>query len=189
MTSLAVIGGGITGLAAARQGVSLGCDVTVFEASDRWGGCIDTTPLAGHDIDVGPDAFLCREASAVALCDELGLTLTSPAASSAGVLRHGMLRQIPRGTLLGIPGDPMVLRKAGMVGWAGALRASIEPWLPLRPLRADTDIASFVKHRIGASVFNATVGPLVGSIHAGRADDLSVRAVIFRRGFALLRRG
>src|SRR5215216_4905060 len=103
---LAVVGGGITGLAAAWEAVSRGAEVTVHEASDRFGGKLRTTPFAGHAVDEGADAFLGRVPDGLALCVELGIadTLVSPVTGDAFVWRGGRLRPIPDG-VLGIPLD------------------------------------------------------------------------------------
>ena len=92
---IAVIGGGITGLAAAHCLVEGGAHVTVFEAGDRVGGVIRTTPFAGHPaIDEGADAFLARVPWAVDLARtvSLGESLTSPATARAAVWWDGPAR-------------------------------------------------------------------------------------------------
>ena len=102
---IAVIGGGIAGLAAAHAIVSSGANVTLFEAGSRFGGMILTTPFAGHPaIDEGADAFLARVPWAVDLARrvELGESLTSPAVGKAAVWWNG-LHDIPEGLLLGLP--------------------------------------------------------------------------------------
>ena len=71
--TLAVVGGGISGLAAAWEGVRRGADVVVLEASDRAGGVLATSPLGDFAVDEAADAFLARVPEAVDLCRELGL--------------------------------------------------------------------------------------------------------------------
>ena len=84
---LAVVGGGISGLAAAWEGMRRGADVAVLEAGGRPGGKLGSSPIAGIDLDEGADAFLARVPEAVELCDELGLggDLVSPATGTAYV--------------------------------------------------------------------------------------------------------
>src|ERR687898_50898 len=104
---LAVVGGGISGLAAAWEGMRCGADVAVLEAGARPGGKVGTWSIAGLDLDEGADAFLARVPEAVDLCDELGLggDLVSPATGTAYVWIDGALRQLPSDQLLGVPTD------------------------------------------------------------------------------------
>ena len=100
---IAVIGGGISGLAAAwelhqRAEPAGATDVTIFEP-DRLGGCIRTTDFAGHLVDEGPDAFLTRVPEAVQLCRELGISdeLVPPAVGRSMLWWRGRLRPLPEG--------------------------------------------------------------------------------------------
>ena len=95
---LAVVGGGITGLAAAWEAVTDGIDVTLHEAGDRFGGKLLTTPFAGHPVDAGADAFLARVPEGRDLCTELGIasTLVSPATGDAYVWRGRTPASHPR---------------------------------------------------------------------------------------------
>lgn len=182
---LVVVGGGITGLAAAweaseRDGVS----VTVVEAGDRLGGKIRTSPITLPDgttlrIDEGADAFLARVPDAVRLCEELGLgdELTSPAVGRAKVLVDGELRFLPARTVLGVPLDLDELEAAGLLSPAGLeeVRAGDDPSEP--PLQGDVAIGPFLTGRFGRELVDRVVGPLIGGINAGDVDELSLRAV------------
>jgi protoporphyrinogen/coproporphyrinogen III oxidase len=165
VTSVAVIGGGITGLAAAYELVrsSPGTEVSLLEAGDRLGGKLLTTLFAGRPVDAGADAFLARHPSGVELCRELGLTdrLVAPAVQSAKVLVDGDLIDLPAETLLGVPTD----LDAG-VGGDG------------RPLatEADATVGAVIRERLGDEVLDRFVGPLIGGINAGDPDRLSIRA-------------
>ena len=91
---VAVVGGGITGLATAYFLQQAGVAVTLIEADDRLGGKIRTDALAGVPVEAGPDAFLARVPSAVELCRELGLgdALVAPATGTAFIWTGGRLR-------------------------------------------------------------------------------------------------
>ncbi|MGH9192738.1 MAG: FAD-dependent oxidoreductase, partial [Acidimicrobiales bacterium] len=99
---LAVVGGGISGLAAAWAGMQQGADVVVLEAGDAPGGKLRTSHVAGVGLDDGADAFLARVPEAVELCEELGLgaELVSPATGTAYVWSEGALRRLPSEQLL-----------------------------------------------------------------------------------------
>ena len=146
---VAVVGGGITGLAAAHA-LTAGADptgdgpapvdVVLFEADQRLGGKLLTSPFAGHPaIDEGPDAFLARLPWGTKLAREVGLgdTLVSPAAGRAAVWWNG-LHPIPEGLLLGMPTDVMALARSRLLTWRGKLRAGLEPVLPRTSLAADS---------------------------------------------------
>ncbi|MDP9388899.1 MAG: FAD-dependent oxidoreductase, partial [Actinomycetota bacterium] len=106
--TVAVVGGGITGLAAAWELAGAGAQVTLFEASERLGGRIRTEEVGGRPVDLGPDAFLARVPDAVALCEELGLAgeLVHPAAEGAALWTGGRLRRLPAGLVMGAPTRP-----------------------------------------------------------------------------------
>ncbi len=183
---VAVIGGGIAGLAAAHALLTdpaASADgpvphVTVYEAADRLGGKLLTTPFAGHPgIDEGPDAFLARLPWGTALARSVGLgdQLVSPAAGKAAVWWEG-LHDIPQGLLLGMPTDVMALARSKLLTWPGKLRAATEPLRPRTSLDADS-LGAFVRARFGKEVHLRLVDPLVGSIYAADTDHFSLAAV------------
>ena len=175
---IAVVGGGITGLAAAHAIIERGAQVTVFEARDRLGGVIRTTPFAGHAaIDEGADAFLARVPWAVDLSRavSLGDTLTSPATGKAAVWWNG-LHDIPDGLLLGLPTDLVRLARSSLLSPRGKLRAATEVFRR-RSDPADDSIGAYVRSRFGDEVHERLVDPLVGSIYAADTDDFSLAAI------------
>lgn len=192
---VAVVGGGIAGLAAAHSLLSPetttdgspsepGCsrdvafDVTVFEAQDRLGGKIRTSPFAGiAAVDEGPDAFLARLPWATGFARRLGLggSLVSPASGSAAVWWHG-LQPIPEGLLLGLPTDVMKLARTKLISWPGKIRAATEVLRGATSLEADS-IGAYVRARFGDEVHERLVDPLVGSIYAADTDRFSLAAV------------
>jgi oxygen-dependent protoporphyrinogen oxidase len=95
---LVVVGGGITGLAAAWEAAGRGARVVVLDGADTMGGKLRTSPLAGAPLDESADAFLVRVPEAVDLCAELGIEteLVAPATGRAFVWSRGELRPLPR---------------------------------------------------------------------------------------------
>jgi protoporphyrinogen/coproporphyrinogen III oxidase len=180
---VAVVGGGITGLATAwylRSGAwPTRPDVTVLEAGARPGGKIRTETLAGVPVEAGPDTFLARVPWATDLAREVGLAddLVAPATGEAFVWHDGTLKPLPRGTVLGVPVTARALLSAPLLSAKGRVRAALDLVLPRRPSRpGDPSVAEVVGARLGPEVLDRLVEPLVGGIHAGRADALSLRS-------------
>jgi oxygen-dependent protoporphyrinogen oxidase len=174
-----VVGGGITGLAAAHElrRAAEPPAVTVLEASTRLGGKILTTPFAGLPaVDAGPDSVLARVPWAVELLSELGLgdELVAPATGEASVWWRGALHPIPSGLVLGVPAGLATLGRSGLLSWRGKLRAAAEPLLPATD--GDDDLARTVRQRFGSEVYDRLVGPLVGSINAADPEHISLAA-------------
>jgi protoporphyrinogen/coproporphyrinogen III oxidase len=175
---IAVIGGGITGLAAALAVVDGGGQLTLFEADSRLGGVIRTSPFAGHGaVDEGADAFLARVPWATDLARRVGLgdSLASPAIGKAAVWWNG-LHDIPEGLLLGMPTGLGGLARSSLLSRRGKLRAATEIVRPRTDLAADS-VGGFVRARFGDEVQERLVDPLIGSIYAADTDAFSLAAV------------
>jgi oxygen-dependent protoporphyrinogen oxidase len=174
---VAVVGGGITGLAAAYYLRQAGVDVTVVEAGEL-GGKIQTRELAGVPVEAGPDTFLARVPWAVDLCRELGLgdQLVEPATGKAFLWTGGRLRPLPERHVLGVPIALRPLLESGVLSRAGVARAALDLVLPRSRHGDDPSVADVVRRRMGRQVVDRLVDPLVGGINAGRADALSLAA-------------
>jgi oxygen-dependent protoporphyrinogen oxidase len=175
---VAVVGGGITGLAAAYYLRRAGVPVTLVEAGDRLGGKIKTLALDGVPVEAGPDTFLSRVPFAVDLCRELGLgeELVEPATGKAWLWIGDRLRPLPEGHVLGVPTAVVPLVRSGVLSPAGVARAALDLLLPRSSFGPDPSVAEVVGRRMGREVVERLVDPLVGGIHAGRADTLSLAA-------------
>ena len=177
---VAVIGAGITGLAAGFEAAKAGAEVVVYEAAERAGGRLLTTELAGQPVDEGADAFLARVPWATELCQELGLSaeLVSPAQRAAFVYSRGALRALPQPNVLGVPLDFDALAASGIVSSNGVARARQEPDMAGSPLVDDQSVGELVRRRLGDELADRLVDPLVGGINASSIDDLSVQAAV-----------
>ena len=178
MAHVVVVGGGITGLAAAFELTRAPEPpaVTVIEASDRLGGKILTTPFEGRPVDAGADSVLARVPWAVDLLHDLGFgdELIAPATGHASLWWHGALHAIPPGLVLGVPTGLGTLARSGLFSWRGKVRTALEP---LRPRTdGDDDLALTVRQRFGTEVYERLVGPLVGSINAADPAHISLAA-------------
>jgi oxygen-dependent protoporphyrinogen oxidase len=178
-----VIGGGISGLAAAYELQRRGASVRVIESSDRAGGVIDTERRDGWVIDGGPDSILVQKPAAVALCRELGIAdrlIHTLPPRTAYVLRDGRLHPIAEGSFLGFPISLRALATTSLFSVGGRLRMAGEVVIPRRDSDEDESVASFVRRRFGDEAVDYIADPLLAGIHAGDADRLSMRALFPR---------
>ncbi|AYF28958.1 protoporphyrinogen oxidase [Micromonospora tulbaghiae] len=177
---VAIVGGGITGLAAAvrlRDRAGEGTEITVYEQSGRLGGKLFTGELAGGPVEFGAESFLMRdpaggESAAVTLARRLGLDeeIVHPTVGQAALLVDGTLRPVPGGTLVGVPGD---LDKVAAAA-PPAADADRDAGHPLLADGEDTSVGELVRKRLGDAVVERLVDPMLGGVYAGRADDLSL---------------
>lgn len=177
----AVVGGGITGLAAAWELRRRRPDAeVVVHEPGRLGGKLRTSEVAGRRIDEGADAFLARVPEGRQLCEELGLAdrLVSPSTGHAFVARDRALHRLPTGLVLGVPTDAAALDGSALVGPGARDHVLAEPDRPGEPLApgADLAIGAFIRERLGDDVLERLVDPLLGGINAGDSDRLSLRA-------------
>lgn len=175
---LAVVGAGISGLAAAWEARRQGARVIVLDAAPVAGGKLRTSRFAGVPLDEAADAFLARVPEAVDLCAELGIAadLVSPGVSAAHVFQGGQLRALPAHQLLGVPTDLDAMATSGLLTPAGVARARRDLDAPDDGPApgADESVGDLVRRRLGDEVLDRLVAPLVGSIYAGDCDQLSL---------------
>jgi oxygen-dependent protoporphyrinogen oxidase len=183
VVDVAVVGGGVTGLAAAYELQRRGLTVRVLEAAPRPGGVILTERFDGWVVDAGPDAILAQKPAAVALCRELGLgdRLTSTLLPrTAYVLRDAALHPIVEGSFLGFPVRLSSLARSSLLSWSGKVRMACEAAIPRGAPFDDESIASFVRRRFGDEAVDYIAEPLLAGIHAGDVERLSIRALFPR---------
>lgn len=172
-----VVGGGISGLVAARDLALAGHDVLVLEATDRIGGKLRRGEVAGVTVDVGAEAMVNRRPEGVGLADDLGLPVTHPTAATSRIWTRDALRALPR-TLMGAPLDLDQLAASGVLSADGLERARHEPDLPASELDGDVSVGALVDDRYGPEVTDRLVEPLLGGVYAGHAREISARAAI-----------
>lgn len=183
---VAVIGGGIAGLAAAHRLVELDpqCQVTLIEAAPRLGGVVSTVHEAGFQIEQSADNFITTVPWGVNLCRRLGLTdqlvQTNPAYRRTFVVRRGRLHRLPDGFLMMAPTQLWPLAMTPILSPLGKLRAAMEYFIPPRTGDDDESMAGFVRRRLGCEVFDRLVEPLVSAVYAADLEKLSVLATLSR---------
>ncbi len=186
MRNVVVVGGGVSGLAAASalaaatQQRDSQIQVTVLERSDRVGGKLRTGSVVGLSVDDGAEAMLVTRPEGVDLLRAVGLgpELVSPRTSAASVLSRGTLRAFPTGTVLGVPGDLRALAGSRVLSTSGLARVVAERAMPAAPPRSDVTVGGYVGRRLGWEAVDRLVEPLLGGVYAGRAARLSFAATM-----------
>jgi oxygen-dependent protoporphyrinogen oxidase len=175
-----VVGGGIAGLTAAYRLARAGLRVTLLESSGRLGGKLYADEIAGVPVDLGAESILARRPEAVALAREVGLggELEAPAVLGATVWTRGRLRPLPKGHVMGVPGDLGPLAASGLLSAAGLARLPLDHVLPRTPIEGDTAVGVYVAARLGREVVDRLVEPLLGGVYAGNAYEISLRAAV-----------
>lgn len=176
--TVAVIGGGISGLAAAWE-LSRSdplCDVTLLEGSDRVGGKLRLEDVCGVRIDVGAESVLARRPEALDLFHELGLTdrVTHPSAAGASIVSRGRRWPMPRGTVMGVPSDPESVR--GLLSDDEVDRLAHEVLDGVES--GDVSVGDLVDRRLGSAVTDRLVEPLLAGVYAGHAREISAEQAV-----------
>jgi oxygen-dependent protoporphyrinogen oxidase len=183
---VAVIGGGIAGLAAAHRVRELDAtaQVTLFEASSRLGGVIQTERADGYLLEYGADNFITNLPWGVDLCRRIGLAdrllPTNASKRRALIVRQGKLHPVPEGFLLMAPGKMGPLLTTSLLSWRGKLRMLAECLIGRRYTAGDESVAAFARRRLGREAYERLVQPLVGGIYTADAERLSLAATMPR---------
>lgn len=170
MNSVAVIGGGITGLTAAFYLKRKRIPVTLYEASDRVGGVIQSLRQDGYLAEFGPNTILETSPKIGQLVKDAGLESRrldpDPKAQARYVVRYQRPIEMP-GSPLGFLTTELFTAKAK---WA-VLR---EPFVPRKRDREEESVADFVVRRLGKEFLDHAIDALVAGVYAGDPYKLSV---------------
>src|SRR5579862_3334179 len=189
MTRIAIVGGGISGLAAAfaleelrRSGADF--EYTLFESSPRLGGVLRTEQIDGCIVEAGPDSFITEKPWATDLCRALGLgdqlIGSNDADRKTYILTNGRLVEMPDGLMFMVPTKILPTGLSPLFSWKAKLRMTKELFHPPRAVDHDESVAAFVERHYGAEMVDRLADPLLSGVYGGEAASLSVRAVLPR---------
>ena len=186
---LAVVGGGVAGLAASHRALEIArarglpLDLSLFEAGDRIGGTIQTERHEGFLVESGPDSFLSEKPWALALCQRLGiehrLIRTDDRFRRTYVVFRGRLHPLPDGFQLLAPTRLGPFVRSELFSWPGKLRMAMDLVLP-RGGDPDESLGGFVSRRLGKEALERVAQPLVAGLYTADPDVLSLAATMPR---------
>jgi protoporphyrinogen/coproporphyrinogen III oxidase len=175
-----IVGGGISGLAAAFFLRDASARVTVLEGSPRLGGKLAVSEVAGIAVDEGAEALLTRRPEGLDLIRDVGLgdQLVTPGTTSSAIWTRETMRPLPRRQFMGVPADLADLARSGVLSADGLARARQDLDLPATERDGDTAVAAYVGARFGPELVERLVDPLLGGVYAGRSENLSFEATL-----------
>jgi oxygen-dependent protoporphyrinogen oxidase len=193
MKRVVIIGGGITGLAAAYRLLDRSLesgkrvDLTLLEAGNRSGGIVQTRERDGFLLESGPDSFISEKPAALALVKRLGLEShlieTNKQHRRSFIVRDGRLLPVPEGFHLLAPSRFWPFVKSDILSWSGKARMALDLLLPRRKLNgnsAEESLAEFVRRRLGTEALERMAQPMVGGIYTADPERLSLQATMPR---------
>jgi oxygen-dependent protoporphyrinogen oxidase len=174
-----VVGGGISGLAAAWRLATLrhDVDITVLEGSDVVGGKLRVSEIDGIAVDEGAESMIATRPEAVALAREIGLgdDLVHPAVTAPSLFLGGDLVPLPPALMMGVPTDLSSLARSGVISAQGLARIPLDHVLPPTRIGEDISIGEYVGRRLGPEVVVKLVAPLLMGVYADRPVNISMR--------------
>lgn len=188
-----IIGGGITGLAAAHRLVEHAketnqkLDVLLLEASSRLGGVLKTEQRDGFLLEAGADSFISEKPEAIDLAKRIGLGShlieTNKTQRRSFIVRGGRLRPVPEGFQLLAPSRFWPFITTDIFSWTGKARMALDLLVPRRSGTngaAEESLAQFVRRRLGQEAFERMAQPMIGGIYTADPEKLSLRATLPR---------
>ena len=184
MKKAIVIGGGITGLAAAYTLQDNHTDYLLIEKENRLGGKVLTEKKDGFVLEGGPDCFLSDKPSVAQICAKIGIEdaiiPSNDASKRTFVLNKGKLCELPEGLMSLVPTKIVPFALSPLVSWPGKFRMALDLFIPKKKVDEDESLATFVKRRLGAEALDKIAEPLIGGIHAGNPEKMSLKATFPR---------
>jgi oxygen-dependent protoporphyrinogen oxidase len=186
---IAIIGGGIAGLAAAYEldkarAAGAAVEYTLFEERPRLGGSLASEIVGGAVLERGPDSFLTEKPAAAELCRELGLggelIPSNDAARKTYIVTRNRLVALPDGLMFLVPTKLVPTALTRLFSVRTKMRMALELLIPPRPSEGDESVAALVKRHFGQEAVDRLADPLLSGIYGGDATQLSAQTVLPR---------
>lgn len=185
MKKVIIIGGGITGLSAAyrlQKSIESGeqVDYLLVEKNNRLGGKILSEKIDGFTVEGGPDCFLSEKPSVAQIAQEIGIADriigSNEASKRTYVYADRKLHQLPDGLMGLVPTKIVPFALSPLISWPGKIRMAFDLIIPKKQTDEDETLGSFVTRRLGREALDKIAEPLIGGIHAGDPDQMSLKA-------------
>ena len=185
LARVAIVGGGVSGLATAYYLARRGIDSTLIEKSNRLGGLIRTDLLEGCRLEAGPDSYLAAKPEVSELAVELGdlgqqIIPANEAARRVFIVRSGRLVALPRGMSMMVPGEQWPALTSELFSFETKLRFLREPFSPRRERPQDFSVGELVSEHFGRELLEYVADPLLAGVYGGDAAHLSAESVLPR---------
>lgn len=183
MRRVVIIGGGISGLAAAYHLAKAGVPSTLVERRPRLGGVIHTERVEGCVVEAGPDSFLSAKPWAMELIRELGMAGEVIASNdhlrTTYIRKGGRLVPLPDGLMLMVPTRILPMVTTPLLGWRTKIRMGLECFRrPAAAPPADRSVAEFIRAHYGQEAVDYLAEPLLAGVYGGDPEQLSVTSVL-----------
>jgi oxygen-dependent protoporphyrinogen oxidase len=180
---IAIVGGGIAGLATAYYLQTRGkgaIEYTLIDSAPEFGGKIKSERENGFVVEGGPDSFITQKPTILELCRELqidqDLLNTNDIARKIFIWSRGKLQPMPDGVMLIIPTKIMPFLKSTLISWPGKIRMGLDIVIPKRKSDEDESLAHFIRRRLGKEALEILAEPMVAGIYVADAETLSLKS-------------
>lgn len=176
-----VVGGGVSGLIYAYERARSGDEVTVLESADHVGGAVWSHIVGDVEANTGAEAFAIGQGHVASLVSELGLdpVVVSPASGTSFIVSDHGAYASPTNAIFGMPARSFAPDVRAALGLTGALRSSLERFLPTSYAVSDSvTVGDFVRRRYGSKVLERLVAPIIHGVHSADPEKLELRAVM-----------
>jgi oxygen-dependent protoporphyrinogen oxidase len=189
MKQVAIIGAGVSGLAAAtaiQRAKEAGTDVefTLFERSARLGGVMVTEQIDGCLIEAGPDSFLSEKTYGADFCKTFGLgdqiIGSNDGERKTYIVVNNRLIAMPDGLMFMVPTKILPTVTTSLFTWSTKIKMGLEFFSKPPVTNGDETVGEMVRRHYGQEVVERLADPLLSGVYGGDADSLSVRAVLPR---------